>query len=313
MPYISVVTPTYNEEENIADLCEQVRKIFEKINYNYEHIIIDNNSNDNTVKKVKELIKINSSIKLIVNSKNYGHILSPFYGIKQSTGEATILINADFQDPPELIKNLINSWEKGSKITLLQKTKTDENFLIKFLRKFYYWFLTKTSNSNLTKNTTGSGIFDKSIIKILKEIKDPLPYLRGLLAEIGPEIELIQFEQPRRMRGNSKNNFFTLFDLGMIGLIKQSKFFLRFMTLCGLTIGLISFLISIVFLILKLIFWEEFELGKAPLLIGLFAISGFQILFLGLIGEYINVVLTHVRNLPDIIEKERINFDIHQN
>ena len=191
---------------------------------------------------------------LIVKTTGIYYLL--FYGIKQSTGQATILINADFQDPPELIKNLINSWEKGSKITLLQKTKTDENFLIKFLRKFYYWFLSKTSNSNLTKNTTGSGIFDKSIVKILKEIKDPLPYLRGLLAEIGPEIELIQFDQPRRMRGKSKNNFFTLFDLGMIGLIKQSSF-LRFMTLCGLTIGLISFLISIVFLFLNLYFGKS--------------------------------------------------------
>ena len=206
MPYISVVTPTYNEEANIVDLCKEIKKIFEQTNYDYEHIIIDNSSTDNTVKKVKELIKNNSSIKLIVNSKNYGHLLSPVYGIKQSSGEATILINADFQDPPELIKKLIISWERGNKITLLQKTKSDENFFIKFLRKFYYWFLSKTSNSNLTQNTTGSGIFDKSIVEILRQIKDPIPYLRGLLAEIGPEIELIQFEQPSRSRGKSKNN-----------------------------------------------------------------------------------------------------------
>ena len=313
MPYISVVTPTYNEEENIVALCQQVEKIFQEINHDYEHIIIDNNSSDSTVEKVKELIIKNSSIKLIVNSKNYGHLLSPFYGIKQSSGQATILINADFQDPPELIKKLINSWEKGNKITLLQKTKTNENFLIKNLRKFYYWFLTKTSNSGLSQNTTGSGIYDKSIVEILKQIKDPIPYLRGLLAEIGPDINLIQFNQPARISGKSKNNFFTLFDLAMIGLVKQSKFFLRFMTICGLTISIFSFLISIVFLTLKLIFWDQFEIGKAPLLIGLFAISGFQILFLGLLGEYINVVLMHVRDLPDIVEKERINFDKKEN
>jgi polyisoprenyl-phosphate glycosyltransferase len=308
MPYISVVTPTYNEEENIVELCNSVQKVFKEVGYDYEHIIIDNSSKDNTVTKVKDLIIHNSSIKIIVNSKNYGHLLSPFYGIKQSSGDATILINADFQDPPELIKKLIESWEDGNKITLLQKVKSDEPFIIKYTRKFYYWFLTKTSSTNLTQNTTGSGIIDKSIVKLLKKIEDPMPYLRGLLAEIGPEISLVKFEQPARLKGESKNNFFSLFDLAMIGLIKQSKFFLRFMTICGLTISILSFLISIIFLALKLFFWDQFEMGKAPLLIGLFAISGFQILFLGLLGEYLSIVLSHVRKLPGIIEKERFNF-----
>ena len=308
MPYITVVTPTYNEQDNIVELCKEVKKIFNEIGYDYEHIIIDNDSKDETVKKVKQLIDENKSLKLIVNNKNYGHLLSPFHGIKQSSGEATILINADFQDPPELIKKLIKSWEKGNKITLLQKSKTDEPFLIKHTRKFYYWFLSKTSPNNLTQNTTGSGIIDKSIVDVLKKIDDPIPYLRGLLAEIGPEISLITFEQPARSRGYSKNNFFTLFDLAIVGLVKQSKFFLRFMTLCGLTISFLSFLISIIFFTLKLVFWEEFDMGKAPLLIGLFAISGFQILFLGLLGEYLNITLTHVRNVPSVIEKERINF-----
>jgi len=309
MPYISVVTPTYNEEDNIVELCNEVQKIFKEIGYQYEHIIIDNDSKDNTVIKVKNLIKQNQSIKLIVNNKNYGHLLSPFHGIKQSSGDATILINADFQDPPELIKKLVKSWENGNQITLLQKIKSDEPVLMNYSRKFYYWFLSKTSSNNLTQNTTGSGIIDKSIVDLLKKINDPLPYLRGLLAEIGPEISLIKFEQPSRKRGNSKNNFFTLFDLAMIGLIKQSKFFLRFMTICGLTISILSFFISVIFLTLKLIFWDQFEIGKAPLLIGLFAISGFQILFLGLLGEYLNIVLSHVRDLPGVVEKERINFN----
>ena len=306
---ISIVTPTYNEEDNIVELCNEVQKIFNEIGYQYEHIIIDNNSEDNTVLKVKNLIKQNQSIKLIVNNKNYGHLLSPFYGIKQSSGDATILINADFQDPPELIIKLVKSWENGNKVTLLQKIKSDESILMNYSRKFYYWFLSKTSSNNLTQNTTGSGIIDKSIVDLLKKINDPLPYLRGLLAELSPEISLIKFEQPSRKRGKSKNNFFTLFDLAMIGLIKQSKFFLRFMTICGLTISIISFFISVIFLILKLIFWDQFEIGKAPLLIGLFAISGFQILFLGLLGEYLSIVLSHVRNLPGVVEKERINFN----
>ena len=207
----------------------------------------------------------------------------------------------------------MKSWENGNKITLLQKTETNEKFLIKNLRKFYYWFLSKTSDTILTQNTTGSGIYDRSIVEILRQIKDPIPYLRGLLAEIGPSISVVQFNQPARLKGKSKNNFFTLFDLAMIGLVKQSKFFLRFMTICGLTISILSFVISIIFFTLKLIFWNEFEIGKAPLLIGLFAISGFQILFLGLLGEYINVVLMHVRDLPDVVEKERINFNINEN
>ncbi len=309
MPYISIVTPTYNEEGNIVELCKEVDKIFKEIGYDYEHIIIDNNSSDETVKNVKNLINQNKSLKLIVNSKNYGQLLSPVHGIKQSSGDATILINADFQDPPELIKKLIKSWENGNKITLLQKNKTDEPFLMNFARKFYYWFLSKTSSNNLTQNTTGSGIIDKSIVEILKKIDDPIPYLRGIFAEIGPEISVIKFDQPPRRKGNTKNNFFTLFDVAMVGLIKQSKFFLRFMTICGLTISCLSFLTSIVFLTLKLVFWNEFELGQAPLLIGLFAISGFQILFLGLLGEYLNLTLMHVRNVPFVVEKERINFN----
>ena len=177
------------------------------------------------------------------------------------------------------------------------------------MRKFYYWFLRKISNVNLTKNTTGSGIFDKSIVQIIKKIEDPIPYLRGLLAEIGPEISLIKFNQPLRPKGKSKNNLFSLTDVAILGIIKQSKLPLRFMTICGLSISLLSFLCSIIYFILKIIFWTKFEMGKAPILIGLFAISGFQILFLGLLGEYINVILTHVRNLPLVVEKERINFD----
>ncbi len=309
MPYISVVTPTFNEEENIADLCNEVEIIFRDLNISYEHIIIDNNSNDNTVKVVKKLIELNKSIKLIVNNKNYGQLASPVYAIKQSKGDATILINADFQDPPELIKDLINSWKGGNKITLLQKNSSAEPFYINYMRKFYYWFLRKISNVNLTKNTTGSGIFDKSIVQIIKKIEDPIPYLRGLLAEIGPEISLIKFDQPLRPKGKSKNNLFSLTDVAILGIIKQSKLPLRFMTICGLSISLLSFLCSIIYFILKIIFWTKFEMGKAPILIGLFAISGFQILFLGLLGEYINVILTHVRNLPLVVEKERINFD----
>ena len=262
MPYISVVTPTFNEEENIADLCNEVEIIFRDLNISYEHIIIDNNSNDNTVKVVKKLIETNKSIKLIVNNKNYGQLASPVYAIKQSKGDATILMNADFQDPPELIKDLINSWKDGNKITLLQKNSSQEPFYINYMRKFYYWFLRKISNVSLTKNTTGSGIIDKSIVQILKKIDDPIPYLRGLLAEIGPEISLIKFNQPLRSKGKSKNNLFSLTDVAILGIIKQSKLPLRFMTICGLSISILSFLCSIIYLILKIIFGQNLKWEK---------------------------------------------------
>lgn len=308
MSFISVVTPTFNEEGNIEELCLEIEKIFDKLNLKYEHIIIDNNSGDKTAEIVKDVIKKNSSVKLIVNNKNYGQLASPVHAIKQSSGDAVILMNADFQDPPELIPDLIESWKNGNKITLLQKEKSKENNLMNNLKKFYYWFLSKISKVKLTQNTTGSGIIDKSIVDIIKKINDPIPYLRGLLAELGPDINLLKFNQPQRKKGKSSNNLFLLTDIGILGIIKQSKVPLRFMTISGLLISILSFVCAIIFLILKLFLWTEFEMGKAPLLIGLFAFSGFQILFLGLLGEYINIILLHVRNLPLVVEKERLNF-----
>ncbi len=308
MSFISIVTPTFNEEENIKELCLRVEKIFIKLNVRYEHIIIDNNSLDKTVQIVKEIIKKNNSVKLIVNNKNYGQLASPVHAIKQTSGNAVILLNADFQDPPELIPDLIQSWENGNKVTLLQKESSEEKNVISILKKFYYWFLSKISNVKLTQNTTGSGIIDKSIVDIIKKINDPIPYLRGLLAELGPQINLLKFNQPIRKKGKSSNNLFSLADVAILGIIKHSKVPLRFMTICGLLISIVSFSCAIIFLLLKLFLWTEFEMGKAPLLIGLFAISGFQILFLGLLGEYINIILLHVRNLPMVVEKERFNF-----
>ncbi len=308
MSFISVVTPTFNEEENIEELCLEVENIFNKLGIKYEHIIIDNNSVDKTVKIVKEIIKKNQSVKLIVNNKNYGQLASPVHAIKQTSGEAVILINADFQDPPESIPGLIRSWKEGNKITLLQKEYSEEENIIHYTKKFYYWFLSKISKVKLTQNTTGSGIMDKSIVDIIKKINDPIPYLRGLLAELGPDINLLKFNQPQRKKGKSSNNLFSLADVAILGIIKQSKMPLRFMTISGLLISIISFACALIYLLLKLFLSTEFEIGKAPLLIGLFAVSGFQILFLGLLGEYINIILLHVRNLPLVVEKERFNF-----
>ena len=309
MKLISVVIPTYEEEENISPIISKIEKELVKTDYNYEIIVIDNCSKDKTVQTVKDLITTNKKIRLIVNNNNYGHLRSPFYALLQTRGDATILLNADFQDPPELIKDLIKKWAAGSQIVLLQKISSEENKIIFFLRKFYYKMLNLISQNEMTINTTGSGIFDKKIINQLKKINDPYPYFRGLLSEIGPSIDLLPFNQPTRKYGKSKNNFFSLYDIGMLGLVKHSKLPLRLMTISGLVISLISLFGALIFLILKLLNWNVYSAGVAPILIGVFAFGGFQLFFLGLLGEYIFVIMHHVRNLPLVVEKERVNFD----
>ncbi len=308
MKKISIITPTYNEEENIALLCEKINNELSKLNYTYEHIVIDNSSTDNTVSILRNICKKDKNVKVIVNNKNYGHITSPFYGMLQSSGDATILINADFQDPVELIPALIEKWEENKKVILLQKKTSDENIIIRNIRKVYYRLLSSISENDITVDTTGSGLYDKSVIETFRSIKDPLPYLRGLVSEIEGDIELLGFNQPRRKFGLTKNNFFTLIDMAMIGFVKHSKLPLRLMVIFGAIISVISIFISVIFLFYKLFFWDSFNLGIAPIIIGFFFISAVQILMLGILGEYISVTLSHTRSLPLVVEKERINF-----
>ena len=305
---ISIVTPTFNEIENIEKLCVEIKNEITKIKCDYEHIIIDNSSTDGTIEKIKNLASKDKNIKVIINSKNYGHIKSPFYGILQTTGDACILMASDFQDPIELIPKYIKKWKEGSKIVLGEKISSDENNFLFSLRKLFYGFLNKISETKLSQNTTGSGIFDKSIIDKLKKINDPYPYFRGLLNEIGEKISTIEFSQPKRFAGVTKNNFFTLYDIGMLGIVKHSRMPLRFMILIGFLSSLISFGIALFYFIYKLLFWNSFELGIAPLVIGIFIFASIQILLIGIIGEYIGIILLHQRNMPLVIEKERINF-----
>ena len=309
MKKISVLTPTYNEEENIVMLCKKIKDEFKGLNYDYEHVVIDNNSSDNTISIIKKLCQNDKNLKLIVNNKNYGHLNSPYYGLMQTSGDATILMASDFQDPPELISKYIKLWEKGHKVILAQKNQSDENFLIKNVRKFYYKFLSKISDTNLTINTTGAGLFDKSIIGLLRKIDDPIPYLRGLVCELEGDIKLLKFDQPKRILGKTKNNFFSLIDVGLLGLVKHSKIPLRLMVIFGMLASIVSILVSIVFLFYKLFYWDSFDLGVASIIVGLFFISAIQIFLLGLLGEYISVLLSHTRKLPLVIEKERINFE----
>ena len=306
---ISIVTPTFNEIDNIENLYLEIKKELDKLEYEYEHLIIDNNSTDGTIDKIKHLASKDKNLKIIINSKNYGHIRSPFYGLLQTKSDASILMASDFQDPIDLIPKYIEEWKKGKKIVLGEKTSSEENQIKYSVRTLFYNFLNKISEFELPKNTTGSGIFDKTILDKLKKINDPYPYFRGLITELGEDISTIKFKQPARKSGKTKNSIFTLYDIGMLGLVKHSRKPLRFMTLLGFFASLVSFIVGIIYLFYKLLFWNSFTLGMAPIVIGIFIVSSIQITLLGLVGEYIGIILLHQRNMPLVIEKERINFD----
>lgn len=305
---ISIVTPCFNEEENIEILCIKIKEIFFKLNYSYEHIVIDNKSTDKTREILRSLASEDKNLKLIFNNKNYGHIRSPYHAIMESNGDATILISADFQDPLELIPDLISKWENGSNVVMLKRKSSSENFIMKTIRNSFYRFISKISETKLTENTTGSGIYDREIISNLKKIKDPYPYFRGLVTEFTDSIDTIEFHQPSRKFGKTKNNFFSLYDIAILGIIKHSKFPIRAMIMFGFFFSLVCLLIAFTYFILKIIFWSQFSLGLAPLIIGIFGIASFQVLLLGILGEYVILILTHTRNLPLVVEEERINF-----
>ena len=308
MKKISIVTPTFNEEENIERLCKEIKREAESLNYEYEHIVIDNCSTDKTVDKLREISSKDKNVKVIINSRNYGHLKSPFHGILQASGDACILMVSDFQEPINLIPQYVKKWENGAKIILGEKDTSEENSLMFTLRKLFYTSLNKISETKLSINTTGTGLFDKEVVNRLRKINDPYPYFRGLISEVGFDIETIKFSQPLRKFGVTKNNFFTLYDLAMLGVVKHSRMPLRLMTLLGFISSFGCLMVASIYFILKLVFWSSFSLGSAPTIIGIFAISSIQIMLLGLLGEYIGIILLHQRNMPLVIEKERINF-----
>ena len=305
---ISIVTPCYNEIENIDELTHRIRAVMETLPYDYEHIFIDNASTDGTAKKIKEIAAHDIHVKLIINARNFGHIRSPYYGMLQAHGDACILIASDLQDPPEIIPEFIAKWEQGFKTVLAVKPESEENSIMFFLRKTYYRFIAKISEVPLVQNATGAGLFDRVVIEILRKIQDSNPYFRGLLCEIGFPIALVPFKQPRRLRGITKNNFYTLYDIAMIGITNHSKVPLRLMTMGGFLLSFLSALVALGFLIAKLISWDSFQLGTAPILIGLFFFGAVQTFFIGVIGEYIGSIYTQVRNMPLVVELERVNF-----
>lgn len=305
---ISIVTPCYNEEENVDELYERIRSTMSDCEYEYEQIFIDNASSDKTVEKIRALVAKDKRVKAIVNTRNFGHVRSPFYGILQATGDAVICMASDLQDPPERIPEFIKKWEAGYRVVIGVKTRSEEPGLFYALRTLYYRVLRALSEVPLIENFTGFGLYDREVMNIVRDLNDPYPYFRGLIAELGFERATIEFTQPLRKRGISKSNFYTLYDLAMLGITGYTKIPLRLATMFGFFSAAISFLIGLVYLVYKLIFWFEFQVGAAPIVIGLFFLGSIQLLFLGIVGEYIGAIYTQVMKRPLVIEKERINF-----
>ena len=309
---ISVVVPTYNEQENVVPLTDTLVKIFaeELPEYNYEIIFIDNHSKDNTKTLIRQICSENPNVKAIFNARNFGQMRSPVYGFKQAYGDCVVRLNADFQDPPSLIPTFVREWEKGHKIVIGIKEKTEEGFFMAFVRRQYYKFLRKITDIGHIENFTGFGLFDKAFVDVVRNIHDPMPYFRGMVAEFGFEYKTILYQRPNRRAGKSKNHFYTLYDVAMIGITSYSKVMLRLASFLGFIIGGLSFLVALVYFIMKLVHWDWFRSGIAPLVIGVFFLGGVQLFFIGLLGEYVLAINSRVLDRPLVVEEERLNFNV---
>jgi len=306
---ISIVTPTYNEEGNIEQLYLTIKNFFRDLPiYEYEHLFIDNDSHDRSREILREIASRDNHVKVIFNTRNFGHIRSPHYAMLQAGGDAVISLVADFQDPPSMIIDFLKKWEEGYKIVIGIKKKSEENFFMFFIRKLFYNLLNKFSDIRLVKNFTGFGLYDRQFIDILSQIYDPYPYFRGLIPEFGLSRYEIEYTQPVRKKGKSSQSFGTLYDMAMLGFVNYSKIPLRMATFIGFIIAILSFLVALGYLIYKLLFWYRFDVGLAPLVIGLFFFSSVQLIFIGIIGEYVGAIFTQIKKRPLVIEKERINF-----
>ena len=305
---ISIVTPVYNESENILELYQRILSVMKNLEYDYEHIIIDNSSTDNSPEILRKIAEDDLKVKVIFNTRNFGYIKSSIHAIFQANGDAVIHMASDLQDPPELIPKFIEQWEKGYKSVMAIKPESEEGYLMKKLRNFYYRVLYSLSEVPLVNNATGAGLYDKKIIDIIKGFEDPYPYFRGLIPDVGYPIAKVVFKQPKRKRGITSTNFYSLYDFAMLGFINHSKVPLRMASFLGFGLSFVSIFLGVIYLIYKLIFWSSFSLGIAPLVLGIFFIGGVQLLFLGIVGEYIGAIYTHVRKRPYIIERERINW-----
>jgi glycosyltransferase involved in cell wall biosynthesis len=310
MKKISVLIPCYNEEENVVPLSNEIVKILETdlSGYNYEIIFIDNCSTDTTRHLLREICKKNPKIKAIFNVRNFGQFSSPYYGLCQTMGDCAILVCADFQDPLDLIPVLVSEWEKGYKIVSCIKKTSKENKLLRFLRTCYYKIIKKMSDVEQIEHFTGFGLYDKTFIDVLRNLHDPIPFLRGVVAELGFQRKEINYEQQKRRAGKTKNNWYTLYDAAMLSFTSYTKIGLRIATICGFITAGLTFIVALVYLIYKLLYWDTFSAGIAPLIIGVFFFGSLQLFFIGFIGEYVMSINNRVMNRPLVIEEERINF-----
>ncbi len=311
---ISFVTPCYNEEGNVEQLHQEIMTAFAPFSekYDYEHIFIDNASKDHTRDHLRKLAAQNPRIKLIFNTRNFGHIRSPYYGFIQATGDAVFLMASDLQDPPILIPQFITKWEEGFKVVMGVKSESKESPVMFFVRKTYYNLISKIADIQLEKNFTGFGLYDSAVVQYLRQIEDPYPYFRGLISELGFPSARVYFTQPNRIRGISANNFYSLYDMAMLGIASHSKVPLRMATFTGFCMSVVSFLISLAYLVAKLVYWDQFTIGLAPLILGVFFFGSVQLFFIGVIGEYVGFIYTQVLRRPLVVEQERVNFPFRQ-
>ena len=311
MKFISVVSGSYNEEDNVRELYERVCRVFADMlpEYTFELIIIDNASRDGTVRVLKEIAAQDKRVKVIVNNRNFGPVRSGYHAILQSGGDAIVVMASDLEDPPEMLPQFVRKWEEGYKIVLAQKTSSEEFFGFFLVRRFYYFLVDRLSEVPLVKNVTGFGLYDRRVVEDIRKIGDPYPYFRGLICDLGYEQFLIPYRRPVRKRGFSKNSLYTLYDLAILGITNHSKVPLRLSVFVGVGMGIVSFLAASGYLIYKLLYWDRFSVGTAPMVIGMFFLGAVQLFCVGMLGEYIGSIHTQVLNRPPVIEKERINFD----
>ncbi len=308
---ISILVPTYNEEENVEPLSEAIIEEMGKNlpQYDYELVFIDNDSNDRTREKIRGLCAENPKIRAIFNAKNFGQFNSPYYGLLQTNGECTILMCADFQDPIYMIPRLVHEWEQGNKIVIGIKSRSKENKIMYFLRSCYYKLIKRMSSVEQIEHFTGFGLYDKEFIDVLRELDDPTPFLRGIVAELGYKRKDIEYQQERRRAGKTHNNWYSLYDAAMLSFTSYTKVGMRIATILGFILSGISILVALVYLVMKLVFWERFVAGMTPILLGIFIFGSIQLFFIGLLGEYIMNISSRVTRRPLVIEEERVNFD----
>lgn len=308
---ISVVIPTYNEEGNVKPLAQAIVDVMENElpEYNYEIIFIDNHSKDKTKMYLRQMCKENKHIKAIFNVRNFGQLRSPVYGLKQAYGDCVIRMCADFQDPVDMIVKFVREWEQGWKIVVGIKKSSKEKKFMYFVRTCYYKLIRKITDIDHIEHFTGFGLYDKDFVDVVRDLHDPMPYLRGIIAELGYDYKEIPYQQQKRKAGKSKNNFYSLYDYAMIGITSYSKVVLRMATFLGLFVGGASFVVAIVYLILKLLYWDRFSAGIAPLVIGVFLLGAMQLFFIGLLGEYVLSINTRVLDRPLVVVEEKLNFE----